>query len=658
MHAVQERRSPGLPRVGIEWPVELSLAGAVHSPLTVVGGQRSAKAEATNIGTGGLSLRAQEVPELGARLLCRFESLDGGVVSTECQVVWVETDAGRPSEFGLRFIGMSEEARDSIERMVVAGLPGDAWRGAELAAEDSGLRRMGGVQPSAHRTGSGRSKGEPLSAPTSEHWIRASVAESSRGCHIEVPLPFLGGEGQDWFADKAASGSVVRGVSLRFDPRPRLVVEIGRGDSSEAGDGIDGIGSSANEPGVAHPYRGRDVASPDAGDSFQSSGLDPSYGSVSAVARPAASTDTVPDRHLSSLEVGPSYGGFEVDEYSAAGVRFDDSSFAQASLMTAGVDPDAPTWPRAVADMEAAQRRSSLVGWKAKLQEVIEASRPRWRELQGRCQHGWAILADRLRQVAFDLRTRSQHWQQSWRNFRGHRMPWRSQARHTSPTPVHYSGTLPLRRSTAASRWAEPASSLARRLPGVLVFALAALLGAALTFALLKWWQRSDRGEALAAVTTPHALTRDTRTSVGAGRPSPDSPTAAVEDGEWRANPSGLLPHNESVAEGVAVGSHGGLQRSFGTPQAPSGRAFLLRMSAPVRGVQGTTTPRGFRVLVPGSVALDGASALAESDRRVADAHVINYGDHAVLIVDFVDRKRPPYHVAGRGSALEITLGD
>jgi len=94
----------------------------------------------------------------------------------------------------------------------------------------------------------------------------------------------------------------------------------------------------------------------------------------------------------------------------------------------------------------------------------------------------------------------------------------------------------------------------------------------------------------------------------------------------------------------------------FGAASLPNGRTFVLRMSGPVRTLEGEAREDGFTVRIPGRLALDRASPIASAHRAVARAMVLNRGEFAELTVDFLPGMRPKYQVQGKDSTLEVTL--
>jgi hypothetical protein len=94
----------------------------------------------------------------------------------------------------------------------------------------------------------------------------------------------------------------------------------------------------------------------------------------------------------------------------------------------------------------------------------------------------------------------------------------------------------------------------------------------------------------------------------------------------------------------------------FGEPSVPNGRVFVLRMSGPVKGLEGESREDGFSVRIPGRLALDRASPIATSHRSVARALILNRGEYAELTVEFLPGMRPKYQVAAKDNTIEVTL--
>lgn len=94
----------------------------------------------------------------------------------------------------------------------------------------------------------------------------------------------------------------------------------------------------------------------------------------------------------------------------------------------------------------------------------------------------------------------------------------------------------------------------------------------------------------------------------------------------------------------------------FGEASVPNGRVFTLRMSGPVKSLEGEAREDGFSVRIPGRLALDRASPIATSHRAVARALILNRGEYAELTLEFLPGMRPKYQVVAKESSIEVTL--
>jgi len=109
MISTTERRHGENARIPCAIPVELS-----HDA-----GRPGFAAAAVDLSAGGLSLRSSNLPEVGATLHCRFETLPGGTrISGRGEVVWAKLSGERSGEFGLRFTDIQPEAQALISEMI------------------------------------------------------------------------------------------------------------------------------------------------------------------------------------------------------------------------------------------------------------------------------------------------------------------------------------------------------------------------------------------------------------------------------------------------------------------------------------------------------------------------------------------------------------
>ena len=86
------------------------------------------EAESVDVSPQGMRLRAAYLPEVGERLVCRFDG-PGGEVSAEGEVCWRREEA-RGGEFGLRFAGLEPGAGEAVQALC-AGLGGAGAQAGE-----------------------------------------------------------------------------------------------------------------------------------------------------------------------------------------------------------------------------------------------------------------------------------------------------------------------------------------------------------------------------------------------------------------------------------------------------------------------------------------------------------------------------------------------
>ena len=109
MQAAHERRS----NVAVRVPLDV-LVSLAHRDY-----DEPFEADAVNLSTGGLSMRAAYLPEVGSRLACRFECPPlGAPLEAEGEVVWAADAGEHMGEFGVRFIALDARSEDAIRALV------------------------------------------------------------------------------------------------------------------------------------------------------------------------------------------------------------------------------------------------------------------------------------------------------------------------------------------------------------------------------------------------------------------------------------------------------------------------------------------------------------------------------------------------------------
>jgi hypothetical protein len=121
------------------------------------------------------------------------------------------------------------------------------------------------------------------------------------------------------------------------------------------------------------------------------------------------------------------------------------------------------------------------------------------------------------------------------------------------------------------------------------------------------------------------------------------------------ASMAAAMPSSDSIEEGITAAEPTGSTR-FGSASVPGGREFRLRMSRPIETLSGTSDGTGFTVVIPNSLSLDRAGPIAQAHSDVAQATILNRGDHSELAIKFEAGKTPQFRVAAVGSELEIVI--
>ncbi|MFT5359326.1 MAG: hypothetical protein ACI9KE_006569 [Polyangiales bacterium] len=199
MQAATERRDPVATRVPLD---------DVLINLSPDGYHETFAADGVNVGVGGVSIRSAILPDVGAKLHCRFQSPhDGHAVDADCEVVWSHASGSNVGEFGMRFTGMTTDDQASIEELV------EAWNHDLLAAaEPAQAAEPSSVGVKLHLDG----VGSPIEAEAMHRADDVLVVEQS--------LPFLRiGTG----VSEGNRRGTLQSVDLRIeDDLPRLVMTV------------------------------------------------------------------------------------------------------------------------------------------------------------------------------------------------------------------------------------------------------------------------------------------------------------------------------------------------------------------------------------------------------------------------------------------------
>jgi hypothetical protein len=158
------------------------------------------EADGINVGTGGLSMRASVLPEVGSTLRCQLDNPTGGeAIEMIGRVVWAHESGPHVGEFGIRFTHLSDDDQTRIEALI------QRW-GRTTAKAPTVRLLLDGVGSS----------------------IVAEVqSESDTELSVEQPLPFLA-IGSAVMNEGTSRRGHLEAVELKMDEAtPKLVLSIG-----------------------------------------------------------------------------------------------------------------------------------------------------------------------------------------------------------------------------------------------------------------------------------------------------------------------------------------------------------------------------------------------------------------------------------------------
>lgn len=189
----------------------------VHFEALVAVGENGGggfEAESVDVSPDGMRLRTAYLPEVGDKLVCRFDGM-GHEIVVEGEVTWRNEEA-KGGEFGLRFTGLDAASEDAVKAMCaeLAGPP------AEERAEEE--------EPAVPRGSRVRLHIEGLGSP-----MKARVRESAaREVEVGSNLEFLK-VGRTLELEDVEAGAkreaTIDGVKVDVDPStnvPQLVVTL------------------------------------------------------------------------------------------------------------------------------------------------------------------------------------------------------------------------------------------------------------------------------------------------------------------------------------------------------------------------------------------------------------------------------------------------
>lgn len=647
MDGAMERR-----RSGVRVPLDFQVALA-HEDF-----EEAFFADSVNLSIGGLSMRAPFLPDVGERLVCRFTVPTlGEVVEAESEVVWSQDAGSQSGEFGLRFISLDAAAEAAIAQIIASENayipPTPAKRQSSAPGETISLI-LDGVSAPIHGT---------------------IVQKDADGLTLEQPLPFLRLSTGVTIETSGRRG-IVQSVDLIVEgDTPRLVVDV----AYVSAESVDSD-ASYEDPSEGDEDEPRII-----------------YGNGQSNRPPSMETEAASDElNFRSEDTIPDTAVPYVAPQAAR--RSDPTELiytkaAAHSVMDSHDDEDADivaSMKRGNKQLEAAMARVQPVAtWLAEKLRVLMA-------------HLWVALK-RFGIKAGPVLRDASHTAMVAGGRAGNKIGETAQQfmqkrarRRTTTEPSFDSNVVAKKKSTSR----EAVAIRPNRRRGMIVGGVAASLAiVGLAYAL---WPSSEPEAPVVAAAEPApeavdptlngdhqvdplpaelAPPQEPSTVAVAGQPavipldSLPTPSATRAAGPM-AEPTFPTPRSNVVAnataltasmaaampsssieEGITEPSVTTGSARFGSASVPGGRVFRLRMSRPIETLTGTSDSTGFTVIIPNSLSLDRAGPIAQAHSDVAQATILNRGDHSELAIKFDAGKTPRFRVAAVGSELEIVIG-
>ena len=617
----EDRRDATAPRLSYEAFVEVG-----------AGSTGGFEAESVDLSLDGMRLRTAYMPQLGERLVCRFDGF-GGEICADAEVIWCH-DAGRGGEFGIRFTNLDGEALVLLEDMCQVG-----EEQPEAPEPTDPSAALPGSRVRLHIQG--------LGSP-----MRARVRDSARGeVLIGSNLEFLrvGRSVELEDVERADTRvALIEHVGVELDPEtniPQLVVALsyegGARREPLAVAPAEVVDEGAEEEDLTTaPFRVRrlDETTPEPTVIDSEREPTPSVGRASL----SLSHSARPGRVAQVPALSPAAPAVAARAPLGAEIH-DDEELADPA---AEIEPDPPV----------ASKMQERVGALArKLAPTLQAA-------GAGAKGAFGSLLKKVR----DGRARAQE----------QKAKARTPKRTTAPPP---SGALKSagRRLIRQHRREEPVEPEVAAAPprsDKKRAVMGALLGMMVVVGIY-YASASIRDGGTDASADPALAATAAALEAPAAAPAavPGAPIATAEVPLFGATPlSTTEPVPVPPAPGEAAEAPGAdgaedaaeepskavvanLEKEWGVGEVTDPTVLRLKMDGTVEGISGTETATGFTIVVPGRKSISSAAGFKRKDNRLDTVNVVNYPDRAEITLLF--KKDVPAFVArAKGKRLIIEI--
>lgn len=578
----KERRASDAPRIQFE-------------ALVAVGenGGGGFEAESVDVSPDGMRLRTAYLPEVGDKLVCRFDGM-GHELTVDGEVVWRNEEA-KGGEFGLRFKGLTEATEEAVKAMCASLGP---------AAEEPVVEAGG---PSVPRGSRVRLHIEGLGSP-----MKARVRESaSREVEVGSNLEFLK-VGRMLELEDVEQGrkreALIDGVKVDIDPAtnvPQLVVTL-RYDKAEKAAPAPAK-KKAEKPRASVPPTIASKRSASAGES----------------AKTAKMTEVNPEAE-EKAEAQADDG--EGDEAQAGGPSFGARAASAGRVVASKIGPAITTM--------STQAKSAMNGMlalierrKASRADAKKTSAPRRTTAPA---PGGGITTDGKRLV----RDEGGGDDEAPRPRTNHRAALMGGGLGLIAVLAIFGLTRMLAGKPHATAEARAAASA---LPAATAEA-SAPVGSGTPVANVPLF-----GATPLSTTEPLAPAPSAQAGAAPGLPGPDGvPGGGSAD--------------DDDGPGASGSAQGPLVKEWGKGEVGAHPVVLkIKMDGPVEKIAGSAGAQGFTIAVPNHRSVSSNNDLARKDKRLASVNVVNTSRGAEISVQFKDDV-PSYQAKVKGDKLEISI--
>lgn len=623
--------------------------------LVAVGGTEGDggfEAESVDVSREGMRLRTAYLPEVGERLMCRFDGL-GLDVTVEAEVTW-RRELARGGEFGVCFLSHDKATADALRTLCA---PPPEAQSAEIARMSAR-----GARVKLHIEG--------LASPMKARVRDSDATEVQVGSNLEFlkvgrPVDF---EDVD---QKTKREAYVDHVKVEIDPEtsvPQLVVSL-------RFDGVLGsVGSRATTPSaspvkvsaapapkrVAPQREPMTVATDAAVAATESASEDPAMDATSRSERSPRPTleSPMPARADSPADSPAESARLDAGEDASADAgSLDEAEGSEREADGEEVDAQAGAEP-SVAPAGVAMAALRSAGSRVAGASAMAASRvaPAMGLAGAKVKGALAGILERVRQKQGERAASKKRPRRTTSPPPSGAL--RSDGRRLVRDPDAVEGDLPPRRSSRKAALAGSALGL---------IAVLGVWGGAKALGL----SGEDTSEAPRAVLTaaPEAPVAALPPAVApAGGPvanaeiplfgtTPLSTTEQVMPPPPAPGEAALAasPPTDSPAEEKAT-PVAELARTFGRGEVHNPKVLKIKMDGPIAGIEGSEGGNGFTVRLPDRKSLSSVSQLARKDKRIDSVKAVNRADGAEITVRF-NGEVPPFMASAKGDRLEIEIG-